>query len=552
MIGEKLGSFKIEEILGAGAMGVVYRAVHESTGRVAAVKVIINDQGGKGTPYERFQRESAILQQFRHPNIVRLLAVGRFQGRSYFAMEYVAGTTLDHMINENSPLPWRQVIDLGIQLCDALHYAHERGIVHRDLKPSNLMVTPEGQLKLTDFGIAKDLEATALTAPGKTIGTVAYMSPEQIRGSTEVSHKIDLYALGVVLYEMLTGKTPFRGNSAIVLMNAHIHEIPPRASDKVSDIPKALDDLIPALMAKTPSERPWDAAAVGMILSDLRDKADRNVKIEMVWPPESEMVNPTRVGTTVKTRKKVKSGNSLVEALEGHKVETGVLVIALVAIVGFFSYTFWPSSAGYLYTQAEPLMATDRRTDWNRAREEYLDPLDAMYPGHPYKEQVAVWRDRIHHADAEARTGYLDTGGVFGEARTDLEKAYKEISARIKDEVRRNDDVGAAVLWRDLAEKYAKSTEPIARGWRLLAIARAVELEETVQRRRKEADDAFQMIVAADAARLVDQGVRSRREFVDKFARFPYLADQVEMVKRGLGPASPTEPPANVDETIPR
>ena len=164
MIGEKLGSFRIEAVLGSGAMGVVYRGTNEKRGRPAAVKVISGEIAQQGKAHERFEREAEILQQFRHPNIVRFLALGRFQGTSYFAMEYVPGETLEQFLAERGPLPWREVVDLGIQICDALHYAHEHGVVHRDLKPSNLMVTEQRQIKLTDFGIAKDLDATALTA----------------------------------------------------------------------------------------------------------------------------------------------------------------------------------------------------------------------------------------------------------------------------------------------------------------------------------------------------------------------------------------------------
>ena len=133
MIGENLGSFRIESILGTGAMGVVYRAVNEASGKTAAVKVINGETSQKGKAYERFRREAEILQQFRHPNIVRFLALGRYKGTSYFAMEYVDGVTLEEILKQRGALPWLEVVDLSIQICDALHYAHEHGVVHRDL-----------------------------------------------------------------------------------------------------------------------------------------------------------------------------------------------------------------------------------------------------------------------------------------------------------------------------------------------------------------------------------------------------------------------------------
>ena len=228
MVGEKLGSFRIEGTLGVGAMGVVYKATHETTGRPAAVKVVNKDIAQRGKTYERFKREAEILKQFRHANIVRFLALGRYQGTSYIAMEFIEGETLEQLLTTRGSLPWQEVVELGLQICDALHYAHEHGVVHRDLKPSNLMITKTNRVKLTDFGIAKDLDKTALTATGRTLGTAAYMAPEQIRGTPEVSHKTDLYALGVVFYQMLTGQAPFEGTSAVVLMHCHLNEPVPR------------------------------------------------------------------------------------------------------------------------------------------------------------------------------------------------------------------------------------------------------------------------------------------------------------------------------------
>ena len=297
MIGENLGSFRIESILGTGAMGVVYRAVNEATGRAAAVKVINGESSQKGKAYERFSREAEILQQFRHPNIVRFLALGRYKGTSYFAMEYVDGVTLDDILKERGALPWLEVVDLAIQICDALHYAHEHGVVHRDLKPSNLMVSGKGQIKLTDFGIAKDLDATALTATGRTLGTAAYMAPEQIRGTPEISHKTDLYALGILIYQMLTGQQAFEGTSAVVLMHCHLNEPPPKPRAKTHDIPVELDDLVVRLMAKSPADRPWDAAAVGHTLRELREKVNRGEAVKMARPAEgAAATNPTRAG----------------------------------------------------------------------------------------------------------------------------------------------------------------------------------------------------------------------------------------------------------------
>src|SRR5262245_8915822 len=303
LVGERLGSYKIESVLGSGAMGVVYRGTDEKRGRPVAIKVVTSEIAHGGKVQQRFKREYEILNQFRHPGIVRNLGYGRFRGTLYIAMEFIQGVTLEKTLNERGAMPWREVVDLGIQICDALHYAHERGVIHRDLKPSNLMVTAEGKVKLTDFGIAKDLDKTALTATGRTLGTAAYMAPEQIRGTPAVSHKTDLYALGCVLYQMLTGQAPFSGGTHVVLMHCHLNEPVPRPSAKVAEIPKALDDLVAQLMAKAPTDRPWDAAAAAAVLTKVRDKARKGDNVAMVWPSDDSAPSGPQPRATETSRK---------------------------------------------------------------------------------------------------------------------------------------------------------------------------------------------------------------------------------------------------------
>jgi serine/threonine-protein kinase len=275
MIGEQLGSFQIESVLGTGAMGDVYRATKQPENQSVAVKVINGEVAEQATASERFRLEAKILQQFHHPNIVGFVGVGRSKGRLYLAMEYIEGKTLERVLEERGPLPWAEVVDLGIQLCAALQYSHLQGVVHRDLKPSNLMVSEQGQLKLTDFGIAKDLEAAGLTRSGMTVGTAAFMAPEQILGNP-VSHQTDLYALGLVLYQMLTGQAAFSARDYVSLLRCHVHQPPPRPSARVPGIPTALDDLVVRLMAKATADRPQDAEAVLLALTRLQKNGHQN------------------------------------------------------------------------------------------------------------------------------------------------------------------------------------------------------------------------------------------------------------------------------------
>jgi serine/threonine-protein kinase len=270
MIGEKLGSFRIESVIGTGSTAMVYRATNEKSGAAAAVKVLRNDLPDFRVFHSRFEREAAILQQLRHPNIVRFLAVGRFRETNYLAMEFIQGATIEKIIQDRGRLSWEEAVAFGIQVCDALEYLHAHGVVHRDLKPSELMVTADGQLKVIDFGIAKDLDAVAITVPGRTLGTPAYMSPEQIHGTPAISHRTDLYLLGGVLYAFLVGRPPFEASTSEALMQCHLNDSPPRASDSFREIPAAFDDLILKLLAKSPTDRPRDARAVKDELSACR------------------------------------------------------------------------------------------------------------------------------------------------------------------------------------------------------------------------------------------------------------------------------------------
>src|SRR5438874_2240479 len=207
--GDQIGPFTIDKLIGSGAMGAVYRGTYVKTGRKVAIKIMLAGAAENAQSAERFRREIDILKQLTHPNIVRLLLDGEHHGGKYYAMEYVQGESLDKTLARRGRFSWEEVVTLGQHLCAALQHAHEKGVVHRDLKPSNLMVLADGTLKLTDFGIAKDLDVTQLTSTNCTVGTASYMSPEQCRGERDLTYKSDLYSLGCVLYELLTGRKPF-------------------------------------------------------------------------------------------------------------------------------------------------------------------------------------------------------------------------------------------------------------------------------------------------------------------------------------------------------
>lgn len=276
-VGQTIGSgsqrFVITRELGSGAMGSVVRADFHNDGEVedVAIKVVLLGLVGNEGAMARFQREAAILKQLKHKNIVRLRATGTWRKTPFIAMEFVDGEALDRVLARRGKLGWEEVVTYAKQLCEALQYAHEKGIIHRDLKPSNLMLASDGVLKLTDFGIAKDQDVTALTGANSTIGTAAYMSPEQCKGDKNLTNKSDLYSLGIVLFELLTGRKPFTADTTVDMFLKHVNEPPPKLGRILPELPQKFESLILQLLEKEKENRPVDATWVGRILREVEE-----------------------------------------------------------------------------------------------------------------------------------------------------------------------------------------------------------------------------------------------------------------------------------------
>ena len=260
--------FELEEKVGEGGMGVVYRGRYVKNDRRVAVKLLPEDVADE-TILARFEREVEILKTLKHPNIVRCFGGVCEDKRRFYAMELVSGGTLEDLLKaRGGRLPWEQVVEIGLQICSALEYAHERGVVHRDIKPGNFLLSEDEQVKLSDFGLATVVSANKLTASGKTVGSFRYMAPEQVRGAEPVP-QTDLYALGCLLYQMVVGRPPFDGSTAAELLKKQLEEPAPRLSTLTADCPVDLERLIHTLLEKSIDSRPASASDVAASLRSI-------------------------------------------------------------------------------------------------------------------------------------------------------------------------------------------------------------------------------------------------------------------------------------------
>jgi serine/threonine protein kinase len=270
--GATLGPYRLHELLGEGGMGVVFRATHESDGEVVALKVLRGELGGDDVYRRRFLHEARAASAVRHPNLVSIREAGDADGRSYLAVAYVPGNTLDERIRAGGPLPVDDVLRLATEIGSALDALHSGGLVHRDVKASNILLGKDGTAMLSDFGLAKGQAYTVLTRPGQVMGTLDYMAPELIRGEP-AGPASDIYALGCVVFECAAGQPPFEGGSAFQIGMAHLDETPPDPAAARSDWPPALSAPLLSALEKEPSARPVTAVEYAARLRAARGAA---------------------------------------------------------------------------------------------------------------------------------------------------------------------------------------------------------------------------------------------------------------------------------------
>jgi serine/threonine-protein kinase len=261
------GRYRLEARIGAGGMSTVYRAFDETLQRQVAIKLMNREVASDSDQLERFRREARAVAQLSHPHIVGIIDAGEDENRPYIVFEYVEGETLKERIRRCGRLPIAESVAYGIEIARALGAAHARHIVHRDVKPQNVLIDEEGSAKVTDFGIARTRDEEGLTADGRVLGTTDYVSPEQALGH-HVTGQSDLYSLGIVMYEMLTGEVPFKGDNQVAVAMKHVREALPDVQYKRPEVSAALASVIDRATAKRQEDRYGDDAE---LIADLED-----------------------------------------------------------------------------------------------------------------------------------------------------------------------------------------------------------------------------------------------------------------------------------------
>src|ERR1700757_4371609 len=304
--GTKLGPYEIQSPLGAGGMGEVYRARDPRLGRDVAIKVLPSSFSSDTDRLQRFAQEARAAAALNHPNILAIFDIGDDRGSPYVVSELLEGETLRERLR-SGPLNTRRAIDYGLQVTRGLAAAHDKGITHRDLKPENLFITSDGHVKILDFGLAKFTRPESVesdqaptiqvaTEPGLVMGTAGYMSPEQVRGKN-ADARSDIFALGAILYEMLSGKRAFHGDSSADTMSAILKEDPPQLSETSRNVPPGLERVVNHCLEKKPAQRFQSASDVAFNLETLSDVTTRS-NVGVKTPSVPAQILP-RFGLTV-------------------------------------------------------------------------------------------------------------------------------------------------------------------------------------------------------------------------------------------------------------
>jgi serine/threonine protein kinase len=416
MIGARVGNWFVESEIGRGPLGIVYAARGYDDDRRAAVKVLTESIVRDLAFVQRFPGEMLALQRLDYPNIAKYYDSGIHSGLAFVASELIEGIDCSKVL-EAGRRPWREVLSIAVQAARALKHGHNRNLLHRDLKPSNFMLMPDGTLKLLGFGFAK-IAASPLTAT-PILGTAAYLPPEAASGKAP-TRRSDFYSLGGVLYTLLTGRPPFTAATVVELTHKQCYSLPERPGMIVPDLPAEFDEFVCSLLSKDPSRRPSTAQAMLDELERIRGKLERKGE-SLDWPAK---LKPDTAEMAALPPSLGGFGPEPEEAalprpwLKRPWFVGSLLLLAVLAIV--VSFTWSGKSADELWSAAEPLVNSDDPANWDKAWDDYLDPLSRKYPDR-YADEVAAAKTRIRDRKELLRAV---AEGAKPDMRSEAERGY--------------------------------------------------------------------------------------------------------------------------------
>ena len=332
--------YEILKLIGEGGMANVYLARDTILDRRVAVKVLRGDLAGDEKFVRRFQREALSASSLSHPNIVEIYDVGEDDGNFYIVMEYIEGKTLKQLIKKRGVLSLPETMDIMLQLLDALNSAHDSYIIHRDIKPQNIMIKDSGLVKITDFGIAMALNSAQLTQTNSVMGSVHYLPPEQASGKGSTIRS-DIYSLGILMFEMLTGRVPFRGDSAVEIALKHMKEPLPSVRELNPVVPQSVENIILKAAAKNPKNRYHDVRDMADDIKTCLDEDRENEERITFKYPETDF-SDTRANTLKETKKSTKEEPEIKQITEDEKIERGnkKRLAILFSIIGVLAAAF--------------------------------------------------------------------------------------------------------------------------------------------------------------------------------------------------------------------
>ena len=462
IIGRKLdGRYEIQEIIGVGGMAIVYKAYDSIDDRVVAVKVLKDEFLANEDFKRRFKNESKAISVLSHPNIVKVYDVSFGEKMQYIVMEYIDGITLKEYIDQQKVLTWKETVHFTVQILRALEHAHARGIVHRDIKPQNIMMLEDGTIKVADFGIARIVNSETRTITDKAIGSVHYISPEQARGD-KTDEKSDIYSVGVMMYEMLTGSLPFESDNAVSVAIMQMQQSPRRPRELNDKIPEGLEDITLRAMQKDPADR--YASAADMLADIERFKNNPSIRFEYKYFVDE---SPTKYVDAIS---KVKAADSpAAEPQPRRKKKTAVipkltaiagalvLVVLVVVLAALFKSGFFggrtqdvtvPDLVGQNYNdvRANPTYASKFKITQETTLYSDTVPKDSIISQNPEKGAVVKKNSTIKVKVSLGPNMVTIPDNINGMDATSGELALKQLGLQVSESTQNSDSVAKGTI----------------------------------------------------------------------------------------------------------